>query len=92
MLVVIGPEWLRSDLHVDIVELEVAEALRRKILTIPVLVDNAVMPKASDLPEDIRQLADRQPLSLSSRRWDADMTRLVEQIDEIRFGLSIPAE
>jgi cellulose biosynthesis protein BcsQ len=90
MLVIIGPDWLRRNRHVDVVEIEVEEALRRNILTIPVLVGNAVMPSESELPLSIRALANRQAFSLSDRRWDADMARLMVEIDEISFDLSIP--
>ena len=59
-LAVIGPNWLdakdesgvrRLDNPDDFVTIEIAAALARDIRVIPVLVDNARMPKADKLPE-----------------------------------------
>ena len=57
LLAVIGPRWLaeesdagrRLDDPQDWVRLEIESALRRGILIVPVLVDGARMPSASDL-------------------------------------------
>jgi formylglycine-generating enzyme required for sulfatase activity len=62
-LAVIGREWLgllrereRGGNH-DFVRQEIATALARKdILTIPVTVDGASLPRADDLPQDLRDL------------------------------------
>ena len=59
LLVVIGPNWLnakdesggrRIDDPDDFVAIEIAAALTRDIRVIPVLVDGARVPKASELP------------------------------------------
>ena len=68
LLALIGPQWLtvttstgerRIDADDDIVRYEIAVALSRGILVIPVLVDNTKMPAGRELPTDIRALADR---------------------------------
>jgi TIR domain len=65
MLAVIGPNWLnardehddrRLDEPDDFVALEIAAALARNIPVIPVLVDGARMPKASELPDSLKSL------------------------------------
>jgi hypothetical protein len=74
VLVVIGPDWFghgprrgrRIDDPNDFVRLEVAGALERGIPVIPVLVNNAKMPKAENLPGDITELAFRNGLVLDS--------------------------
>jgi hypothetical protein len=59
------------------VRLEVAAALRRGTLVIPVLVEGARMPSSRDLPEDIARLARHNALEVSDGRWDYDTDRLV---------------
>jgi tetratricopeptide (TPR) repeat protein len=89
MLVVIGREWLdyrdeegrrRLDDPTDVLRLEVAAALRRDTVVIPVLVEKATMPAADDLPEPMRDLARRQAIELSDINWDHDVARLVAAI------------
>src|SRR5688572_27883373 len=69
MLTVIGREWAgardmtgsrRLDEPYDFVRLEIAAALARpNVLVVPVLVEGAAMPAATELPENIRPLARR---------------------------------
>ncbi len=85
VLVLIGPEWLsatdaagrrRLDDTGDIVRIEVAHALKRKVNVIPVLVQRARMPAEAELPEDLRSLARRQAHELRDTRWTDDVARL----------------
>jgi hypothetical protein len=89
MLVIIGPKWLvaadasgrrRIDDPNDFVRLEIASALERNILVIPVLVDGARMPRAKELPLELTTLAHRNALELSTRRWEFDVTQLLRVI------------
>ena len=67
VIVVIGKTWLaisdesgrRLDNPADFVRLEIESALKRAIPVIPVLVDNARMPKPDQLPETLRDLVYR---------------------------------
>jgi len=68
LLAVIGRDWLqakdesgqrRLDDPSDFVRLETASALSRNVVVIPVLVRGAAMPRAEQLPEDMRELAFR---------------------------------
>ncbi|MGH7501916.1 MAG: toll/interleukin-1 receptor domain-containing protein [Longimicrobiales bacterium] len=88
-LVVIGRGWTESsndsgerrlDEPGDFVRIEVETALKRGIVTIPVLVQGATMPKASDLPQSIRALTRRQAVELSDSRWDFDAGQLIDQL------------
>ena len=72
MLVVIGPNWLnakddtgqrRLQQPDDFVAIEITAALARNIRVIPVLVDEARVPKASELPDSLRPLVRRQAAS-----------------------------
>lgn len=91
LLAVIGNTWLaeaaadgtrRLDDARDFVRLEIAGALRRRLEVIPVLVEGARMPAATDLPAEIRPLATRQAIELTDARWEYDLGRLVEAIRE----------
>jgi acetyl-CoA carboxylase biotin carboxyl carrier protein len=91
MLVIIGRQWLdtknaegqrRIDHPEDFVRLEIEAALARGIPIIPVLVQNAAMPRSTELPESIAKLARRQSAELSDKRWDYDVGLLVEKLKE----------
>jgi len=88
-LPVIGNEWLtcrnpdgkrRLDDPEDLVRAEVATALRLNKLIVPVLVENAGMPKASDLPKDIEALAWRNAVEIRHLHWDQDLNELVAKL------------
>src|SRR5687767_4485570 len=60
LLAIIGPDWIkvqdatgrrRIDDPADFVRLEIATALARDIIVIPVRVEGAPMPEAKQLPE-----------------------------------------
>lgn len=87
MLVVIGPTWARvaapdgqRRLHQpgDFVRMEVEAAIARDIRIIPVLVGDAQMPLAADLPESMQGLLRRNAFSISDRRWQFDLNQLTE--------------
>jgi hypothetical protein len=89
LLAVIGPTWLdatdeagrrRLDNPTDFVRLETASALKRDIPVVPVLVHGAKMPKAEQLPEDLRELAYRNGLELTHTRWDSDVAVLIKAL------------
>jgi len=89
MIAVIGPGWSevvdesgrrRLDDPEDLVRVEIAAALNRKIPVIPILVRDASMPRKDALPDDLRPLTRRNALELSHHRWRHDVERLVEAI------------
>jgi hypothetical protein len=93
VLVVIGRQWLavtdergqrRVDRLDDVHWQEIALALARPGVTvIPVRVDGAPMPRAEELPADIRALTDQQARELSDSRMrrDVDLKLLMEDIE-----------
>jgi len=92
VLIVIGPRWLtitdeqnrpRIQLPDDIHHQEVALALARADVTvIPVLVDEAPMPNAAQLPPDLQKLTDQQARKIgdTQARRKADLGVLIEDI------------
>jgi len=89
LLAVIGRNWLsvvdrdgkrRLDDPYDFVRLETASALRRDIPVIPVLVHDAVMPRAEQLPDELKDLAFRNSVELSHARWASDVQLLVDAL------------
>jgi len=91
VLAVIGREWLietdggkrRIDDPQDFVRFELEVALERNAHVIPVLVDGARMPAASELPVPLRQLAYRNAFVLDVRTWDVDVERLIETLHQL---------
>lgn len=91
LLALIGPQWLtvttstgerRIDADGDILRHEIAVALRRGILVIPVLFDTT-MPAAESLPPDIRAMADRQSHTLDDVRFNASALEIVFAIRRV---------
>jgi hypothetical protein len=90
LVVIIGPHWSESRegarrLHDsnDFVRLEIRSALERGIAVIPVLVNNAVMPKDAELPTDIEALAFRNALLLDTGvDFHHHIDRLISAIHE----------
>jgi flagellar biosynthesis GTPase FlhF len=89
LLALIGKAWLtakdesggrRLDDPADFVRLETASALKRDIPVVPVLVQGAKMPRAEDLPDDLKELAFRNGVELTHARWDSDMQVLVKAL------------
>ncbi|MGH3813391.1 MAG: TIR domain-containing protein, partial [Pseudonocardiaceae bacterium] len=88
LLVVIHAEWL-EDLNArqrtwkDWVHYEIATVLehRRDVEVIPVLLDDAQLPKREELLEDIRDLRLRQQFRLRSGSLPDDLTRLVAELE-----------
>lgn len=89
LVALIGDKWLtaekagrrRLDDPRDFVRLEIAAALERDILVIPVLLEHARMPTAEELPEDLVELADRNALRLTDENWRDGLNRLVRAVE-----------
>jgi tetratricopeptide (TPR) repeat protein len=92
LLALIGPQWLtitnkkgqrRLDDPEDYVRLEIETALTRKIRVIPILVDEAKMPGAEELPPTLAPLVRRNaveinPLTFDTKRLIATVTETLE--------------
>jgi hypothetical protein len=92
LLAVIGPQWLmitdevgqrRLDDSEDVVRLEIEAALRRGIRVIPLLVEDARMPRSQELPESLGSLAHRNGLALRHESFHDDSARLLKTLDKI---------
>ena len=87
LVAVIGDRWLtvqgadgkrRLDNPRDFVRLEIAEALQRGIRVIPVLVAGAAVPRAADLPVDLRPLCQRQAVEIRDSHFHQDARQLTD--------------
>jgi SIR2-like domain/TIR domain len=87
VLVVIGPHWAaaaeaRAHRAVldpaleDVVRLEIETAFAHDRIVIPVLVDDAEMPRRESLPRPFRPLADVQAQVVHHASWDRDVEAL----------------
>ena len=92
LIAVLGREWLtckdrngrrRLDDPHDFIRLEIGTALARNVRVIPVLVEGAVMPSASELPPDLEGLTRRQAVELRDSRWNADVESLATVLDRV---------
>ena len=93
MLVVIGPDWLdirsskdgsrRLDSPNDFVRLEIAQALKRNIAVIPILVDGAPMPTGDELPDVLSPLSRRQALEIDNKHYDYGISELTKGLEKL---------
>jgi len=93
LLAIIGREWVTSadrkgrrrlDDPGDFLRLEILTALKRNVRVIPVLVEDAPMPSAEVLPDDLAPLTRRQAVELRDTRWDADVEALIALLAKLR--------
>jgi len=99
LLAVIGKGWLdardqhgvrRLDKPDDFVRIEIESALKRNKLVIPVLVHDARMPSADELPPAIRPLARRNAVRLTHERFKSDTEGLIKAIRQALYEASAP--
>ncbi|MBT0963683.1 toll/interleukin-1 receptor domain-containing protein [Denitromonas iodatirespirans] len=93
LVAVIGPRWLdavdaegrRRLAHPDdYTRIEIATALKRDgVRVIPVLVEGAQMPASDALPDDLASLARRNAIELTDRRWEYDVSQLVDTLRKV---------
>ncbi|MFK7994591.1 MAG: toll/interleukin-1 receptor domain-containing protein [Granulosicoccus sp.] len=83
LIAVIGPDWLNPVKGIprihhpdDWVRREIEAALSRGIWTLPILVGNATMPSAEELPDTLLPFSKVQAVTMSDRHWDRDLERL----------------
>ena len=93
-LSIMGPRWMdllntkASSGDRDYVREEIAEALRRKIVVIPVRIGREgqlpPLPRANELPPDIRDLVHYQKHDLTYEQFRRDTSALVDAIIAVR--------
>lgn len=99
LLAMIGKNWVsvvdkdgqrRLDDPYDFVRLETASALKRDIPVVPVLVHDATMPRAEQLPDDLKELAFRNSVELTHARWASDVQLLINAL--LPYVDAVPAD
>jgi hypothetical protein len=99
LLVIVGPRWLaaadatgrrRLDDPGDFVRLEIELALAADVAIVPVLVEDATMPAAGDLPPSLQEFARCQAVDLSETRWRYDVEQLIATL-QARFAIESDA-
>ena len=98
VLAVIGPHWLtvldrdgrrRLENSDDMVRVELESALGRSLRIVPVLVEGARMPVASDVPPSLQPLCYRTAMPVRpDPDFQPDVRRLVEAIRTVPSALS----
>jgi hypothetical protein len=100
LLALMGADWTtmtnpeggrRLDDPHDFVRIEIEGALERGVRLIPVLVEGARMPAASELPDSMTPLATREALEITDDRWKYDVGRLMGVLHQMQ-GTSPAAE
>src|SRR4051794_27771290 len=90
VVAIIGPKWLgpirgrkaRIFDDADPVRVEIEIALSRGIAVVPILVDGARMPKATDLPDSISQLAYHNAATVDAGRdFHQHMERVIRSME-----------
>jgi hypothetical protein len=91
LLAFIGRTWLtvadeqgrrRLDDPGDFVRREIEAALRRRIRVIPVLIDKARLPAATELPPSLIRLLDHQALELPPENFERAVQRLIVTVEQ----------
>lgn len=97
LIAVVGPRWLeilksRDESERDYVREEIAEALKRKIAVVPVRVGREgnmpPLPRAHDLPADIRELFLYQKHDVAHERFGRDIAELTTALLALRKATS----
>ena len=92
LIAVIGDEWTSSvdaagrrrlDDPNDFIRLETGAALKRGIRVVPVLVGGALMPLATELPEELKALTRRQAIEINHKQWEASTGELIRTLEGI---------
>ena len=99
LVALIGRQWAtltdkdqrrRIDDPDDLVRFEVQVALDRGVLVIPVLVDGAEPLRRQQLPVELQKLARLNALELSNTRYEFDVSRLFDVIQQVLAPAPIP--
>lgn len=90
MIVIIGSNWLGSQDHWsgmrridnpdDFVRREISFSIANEIPLIPILIDDAKIPRAEFLPEEIKKLTYYQFIRIRTDNFSEDATHLAHQI------------
>ena len=99
LIVLIGPEWLRShdefsrrrlDNSKDWVRKEIIYALDNNLKIFPLLVSNAQLPEAEGLPKQLRPLLSYQSFNLRTEHWQNDVAQILNKLEQVGFVRTYP--
>lgn len=98
-LALIGAEWVgaaatgarRIDDERDFVRIEVATALEHNVHVLPVVVDDAVIPSAADLPLDVAIVSRLNAVPIHAATFAADSDRLLRAVRDLVKGGKRPS-
>ncbi len=101
VIVIIGPSWEtdpKATAEIDMtggpdyVRLEIAAAFNASVRVIPILIDDAKMPTATELPPKLQKLAKINALEVRHSRFESDVATLVNLLKDFhpRRRLAIP--
>jgi succinate dehydrogenase hydrophobic anchor subunit len=91
-IAIIGKGWIdardetgarRLDNPGDFVSVEIQTALKQDKRVIPVLVGQAQMPRAEELPEAMKPLARRNAVRLTHERFKSDVESLISAVQRV---------
>jgi tetratricopeptide (TPR) repeat protein len=77
-----GKDGRKLDNPEDFVRMEIATALRQNTRVIPFLVDGALMPRSTDLPDDLKPLRRRNALRISDNSFNDDCRRSIASLEQ----------
>jgi len=92
LIAVVGPNWLaaidesgqrRLDNPEDFVRVEIESALSQKKRVIPVLVNDAKMPRSTELPEGLKPFARCNAVRLTHERFRAETQSLIKALEKV---------
>ncbi len=92
LLAIIGQRWLsasdsegqqRLEDPNDFVRLEIATALSKDIHVIPLLVEDAAIPKTAELPKNLHALVRRNGMEIGHTRFNTDVDLLIQGLETI---------
>ena len=92
VIAVIGKNWLaaadesgerRLDNPEDFVRIEIESALAQKKRVIPVQVNDAKMPRSTELPESLKAFARCNAVRLTHERFRADTQSLIKALGQV---------
>jgi hypothetical protein len=91
-IILIGPSWAscaddRGNQRLrdaeDMVRVELECALANGLDVLPVLVDDAVMPRADELPASLASFPRLGAMELNDRSWRYDLHRILERLETL---------
>jgi hypothetical protein len=89
-LPLIGPSWNPTDSKgngrladpLDPVRIEISTALTSPVEVIPILIQNAIMPRRSQLPKQLRGLAEKEAVALPRKNFEREALQLISQMEK----------